>query len=93
MIRQIDGDDSADVCVLSGGGAAAASRAGAAASVTARHLGDVFVCSAMLARSRSRTARVEKVKEPLNVRKSSDDKQIVKRLAEGHQKYYHKTVL
>lgn len=43
MIGQIDGDDAANVCVLSGGGsAAAAPGAGAAASVTARHLGDVF---------------------------------------------------
>ena len=39
MIRQVDGDDASDVCMLSGGGTAATAPTGAAA---ARHLGDLF---------------------------------------------------
>ena len=42
MIRQVDGDDASNVCMLAGGGTAAAASTGAAATGTARHLGDLF---------------------------------------------------
>ena len=42
MVRQVDGDYAADGCGVPSGGGAAAAPASAAASVTARHLGDVF---------------------------------------------------